>query len=138
MERTFLDTNVLVYADDLDAGPKREVAREVLREALVSGCGVVSTQVLQEFFVITTGKLGVDPAAAREKVALLGRLDLVVVRLELILGAIDLLRIHRLAFWDALVVKAAAAAGCTRLLTEDLNAGEVIDGVRVVNPFAGA
>ena len=133
--RVFLDTSILVYADDLDAGEKRERARAILQNALTSNTGVVSTQVLQEFFVIATRKLGVEASIARRKVELLSHLDLVLVRLELILGAIDLHRLNQISFWDALVVKCAAAAGCPRLLTEDLHHGQVIDGVRVEDPF---
>ena len=133
--RFFLDTNILVYADDLDAGEKQERAREILQDALISNSGVVSTQVLQEFFVITTRKLGVEASIARRKVELLSRLDLVLVRLDLILGAIDLHRLNRISFWDALIVKCAAAAGCSRLITEELHHGQVIDGVQVENPF---
>jgi predicted nucleic acid-binding protein len=134
-ERLFLDTNLLVYADDLDAGDKREVARRLLTEALAAANGVVSTQVLQEFFVITTRKLGVPAAVARQKIALLARMEVVVVRVELIIGAIDLHRLHRISFWDALVVKSAVVAGCARLLTEDLQHGQILDGVRIENPF---
>jgi len=134
-ERTFLDTNILIYADDLDGGDQREVAREILRDALTTAGGVVSTQVLQEFFVIATRKLGIDAEIARRKVALVAQMELVQVRLDLILGAIDLHRLHRLSFWDALIVKSAASAGCSRLLTEDLQDGQVIDGVRITNPF---
>ena len=133
--RFFLDTNILVYADDLDAGEKRLRSLEILQDALTTNSGVVSTQVLQEFFVITTQKLGVEASIARRKVELLSRLDLVLIRLELILGAIDLHRLNRISFWDALVVKCAAAAGCPRLLTEDLQHGQVIDGVQIENPF---
>jgi predicted nucleic acid-binding protein len=135
--RFFLDTNVLVYADDLDAGEKREVAREILREALSSQTGVVSTQVLQEFFVIATRKLGVEAAIARRKVELLSSLDLVLVRLDLILGAIDLHRLHEISYWDALILKCASAAGCTRLISEKMHHGQVLDGVRIENPFLG-
>jgi len=133
--RRFLDTNVLVYADDLDAGTKREKARGLLDEALASGEGVVSTQVLQEFFVISTGKLGVEPTLARRKVELLAEMDLVRVDLDLILAAIDLSRLHSFSFWDALIVRAAAAAGCGLLLSEDLQHGQVVDGVRIEDPF---
>jgi len=133
--RRFLDTNVLVYADDLDAGTKREKARGLLDEALASGEGVVSTQVLQEFFVISTGKLGVEPALARRKVELLAEMDLVRVDLDLILAAIDLSRLHSFSFWDALIVRAAAVAGCGILLSEDLQHGQVVDGVRIEDPF---
>lgn len=133
--RRFLDTNVLVYADDLDAGAKRDRAREVLEQAMSTGEGVVSTQVLQEFFVITTGKLGVDPALARRKVALLAEMDLVRIDLDLLLAAIDLSRLHPFSFWDALIVRSAASAGCGVLLTEDLQHGQVVDTVRIENPF---
>lgn len=133
--RRFLDTNVLVYADDLDAGAKRETARQILMDALGSGEGVLSTQVLQEFFVISTGKLGVESALARRKVELLAEMDIVRIDLALLLAAIDLSRLHSFSFWDALIVRAAAAAGCGLLLTEDLQHGQVVDGVRIENPF---
>lgn len=133
--RRFLDTNVLVYADDRDAGAKRDRARELLADALTNGEGVVSTQVLQEFFVNATRKLGVDPAIARRKVEILAEMDVVITDLELIVAAIDLCRLHSVSFWDALVVRAAAVAGCGVLLTEDLQHGQTIDGVRIENPF---
>jgi predicted nucleic acid-binding protein len=133
-ERSFLDTNVLVYADDLDAGDERLRARELLREALAAKVGILSTQVLQELILISTRKLGIDASIARRKLELLSRLE-VVVRLDLILGAVDLHHLHGISFWDALVVKSAAASGCRRLLTEDLQHGRVLDGVRIENPF---
>jgi predicted nucleic acid-binding protein len=133
--RRFLDTNVLVYADDLDAGDKRERAQTVLAGILAAGDGVLSTQVLQEFFSISTRKLGVDPTIARRKVELLAEMDLVRIDLDLILAAIDLSRLHSFSFWDALIVRAASTAGCGVLLTEDLQHGQVVDGVRIENPF---
>ena len=134
-DRVFVDTNVLVYADDLDAGDKRGVAQTLLQELIAESRAVVSTQVIQEFFVAATRKLGVPADIARRKVELLLRLDVVLVRPELILSAIDLSRLRSLSFWDALVVRSAASAGCGRLVTEDLNHGQVIDGVRIENPF---
>ena len=136
-ERVFIDTNVLIYADDLDAGAKRDVARNALRQVLGSRAfaAVLSTQVLQEFFVVATRKLGVAPAVARRKIELLCRYDVVTVQPDLILGAIDLTRLQPISFWDALIVKTAHAAGCGRILTEDLNHGDTIDGVRIENPF---
>jgi predicted nucleic acid-binding protein len=133
--RRFLDTNVLVYADDLDAGAKRTRARKVLSDSIRTGEGVVSTQVLQEFFTIITRKLGVEADAARRKVEPLGEMHLVRIELPMILDAIDLHRLHAISFWDALIVRAAAVAGCAVLLTEDLQDGRVLDGVRVENPF---
>lgn len=97
---------------------------------------MVSTQVLQEYFVTATRKLGVAADLARRKTELFGRLQLVTTGLDDVLAAIDLHRLHGLSFWDALIVRAALAAGCTRLLSEDLQAGRRFDGLEVVNPFA--
>ena len=137
-ERVFIDTNVIVYADDLDAGAKRERAREILQQVLIDGNGVVSTQVLQEFFVAATHKLGVAPEIARRKVELLARLDVVTIEPSLILDAIDLHRLHPISSWDALIVQSAVASGCRRLLTEDLQSGRNIAGVQIENPFVSA
>jgi predicted nucleic acid-binding protein len=134
-ERVFVDTNVLVYADDLDAGDKATRARELLRALYTDMNGVLSTQVLQEFFVVSTRKLGVDKAVARRKVELLSKLDVVTIQVSHILQAIDLHRLHSVSFWDALIISCAAAAGCVRLLSEDLQHGAVIAGVRIENPF---
>ncbi|OGQ22219.1 MAG: hypothetical protein A2138_08585 [Deltaproteobacteria bacterium RBG_16_71_12] len=134
-ERIFLDTNVLVYADDADARDKRVRAQQRLTAVLTAGAAVVSTQVLQEYYVIATRKLRLPPDVARLRVETLARLDVVVIRPEHVLAAIDLQRLRSLSFWDALVVRAAVAGGCSRLLTEDMNHGEVIEGVRIEDPF---
>lgn len=135
--RFFIDTNVLVYADDLDAGPKNAVARALIAEALIEGTGVLSTQVLQEFFSIATRKLHVAADVARRKVELLASLEVVRIDVDAILAAIDLHRLHSLSFWDALIIQSAANAGCARLLSEDLQHGRTISGVRIDNPFVG-
>ncbi len=137
MSRDFLDTNVLLYADDLDAGERRDVARELISNAIRTRSAVISTQVLQEYFVNATRKLGVDVVVARRKIELLSTLEVVRIETHMILDSIDLTRLHSISFWDALIMRAAAAAGCRRLVTEDLHDGWVIDGVTVFNPFRG-
>ena len=137
-ERRFLDTNVLVYADDLDAGSRRQRAREVLRDAIETRSGVLSTQVLQEFFVVTTRKLGVSARSARRKIELLSVLDVVRPQVADVLAAVDLHRLHGISFWDGMVLRAAHVAGCTVLLTEDLQHGRSYDAIRVENPFLDA
>jgi predicted nucleic acid-binding protein len=134
-DRVFVDTNVFVYADDRAAKTKRVRARTVLAEVIRTRRAVVSTQVMQEYFAAAIKKLGLSPERARIRVERLNRLDVVVIRPELILGAIDLCRLHALSFWDALVVRSASAAGCGRLLSEDMQDGQTIDGVRIENPF---
>jgi len=134
-DRYFIDTNVLVYANDRSSPERRARAREILAHAISTRQGCLSTQVLQEFFVVVTKKAGVSAANARAQVVALSRLDIVMPDATIVLSAIDLHIIHHLSFWDALILKSAAAAGCRRLLTDDLGHGQVIDGVRIENPF---
>jgi predicted nucleic acid-binding protein len=134
-DRVFVDTNIFVYADDRAARIKRARARAVLSDLIRARRVVVSTQVMQEYFAAATRKLGLSAERARLRVERLNRLDVVLIRPELVLGAIDLCRLHGLSFWDALVVRSASAAGCGRLLSEDMQDGQTIDGVRIENPF---
>lgn len=133
--RSFFDTNILVYTDAADAPAKRARALALVEQHRRSGTGVVSTQVLQEYFVAATRKLGVDPLVARRKAELFGRFDTVTPGVPEVLAAIDLHRLHGLSFWDAMIVRAAVDARCTRLYSEDLQHGRRYDGVEVVNPF---
>lgn len=133
--RSFLDTNVLLYSDDRDAPGKRRRALDLLADHRLARSGVVSLQVLQEYFAAATRKLGVEAAIARRKVELFANYHLVVLDVDDVLAAIDLYRLHQLAFWDALVVRAASQGGCSVLYTEDLQDGRSIDGVTIVNPF---
>lgn len=132
----FFDTNILLYADDDDAPSKQAVARQLLAAAIGTGDGVISTQVVQEYYANALRKLGFAPARARILLDQYLTLNVVEIRLDQILGAIDLHRLHQLSFWDALVVRCASDAGCDRLLSEDLQHGRVFEGVRVENPFA--
>lgn len=134
--RIFLDTNILVYADDADSGAKRERAQQIVEAALSNGNGVLSTQVLQEYFVVATKKLGVSPESAQKKIEILSSLAVIAVDVEHIIEAIKLHRLYRFSFWDCLILRCAKAAGCRRLLSEDLQHGRTIEGVTVENPFA--
>ncbi len=133
--RSFFDTNVLVYADDSAAPAKQHRAVDLVAEHRREGTGVVSLQVLQEYFVTVTRKLKVDVRVARRKVELLAEFDVAAPEVADVLAAIDLHRLHSFSFWDALVVRAAGQTGCRILFSEDLQEGQEIDGVRVVNPF---
>jgi predicted nucleic acid-binding protein len=137
---TFVDTNVLVYAHDRSEPARQSVAQAVLEQLWVDRTGVLSTQVLQELYVVATRKL--DPpmrrAAARELVALYGEWPVVQVDVALVVSASELEERHALSFWDALIVEAARRAGATRLLTEDLQQGRRIGGVSIENPFTDA
>lgn len=135
--RAFLDTNVLVYLFDRDTPAKQQRAREVL--AAEGGSASVSTQVLQEFYVTVTRKLG-QPLAEKDAEAAvrdLAALEVVPIDTPLVLAAIARSRADRLSLWDALVVESALRSGCRRLLTEDLQDGRLFGRLRVENPFAG-
>lgn len=134
--RSFLDTNILVHADDKRSPAKQRRAIELLTRFRADKNGVVSLQVLQEYFVTVTKKLGVDAAVARRKVELLAELDVVIPSVADVLGAIDLYRLHRLSFWDCLVLQSAKQSGCTVLLSEDMQHSQELIGLRIVNPFS--
>jgi predicted nucleic acid-binding protein len=133
--RSFFDTNVLVYADDSASPSKQKRCLDLVAEHRRAGTGVVSLQVLQEYFVTVTRKLGVDAAIARRKVELLAEFDVATPGVSDVLAAIDLHRLHQFSFWDALVVQAAKQSGCGVLLSEDMQRAREINGVRIVNPF---
>jgi predicted nucleic acid-binding protein len=133
--RSFFDTNVLVYADDRAAPAKQRRALDLIAEHRRARTGVVSLQVLQEYFVTVTRKLHLDPRIARRKVELIAEFDVASPEIADILAAIDLHRLHGVSFWDALVLRAAKQAGCSILLSEDMQGNREIDGVQIVNPF---
>ena len=133
--RSFFDTNVLIYADDKGALAKQRRAVELVSEHRRSRTGVVSLQVLQEYFVTVTRKLHVDARIARRKVELLAEFDVASPDVPDVLAAIDLHRLHGIDFWDALIVRSAKQAGCSVLFSEDMRAARQIDGVRIINPF---
>jgi predicted nucleic acid-binding protein len=133
--RSFFDTNVLVYADDKGAPVKQRRSLELVAEHRRARSGVVSLQVLQEYFVTVTRKLQVEARIARRKVELLAEFDVAAPELADILAAIDLHRLHGFSFWDALIVRAAKQSGCSVLFSEDMQGAREIDGLHMVNPF---
>lgn len=132
--KVFFDTNVLVYAHD-----RRDPARQKQALELIATHGdriVISTQVLQEFFVTATSKLGIPDLETKEIIQAWRRCETVGIDPARIGDAIDIRILNRISFWDGLILAAAASANCVSLLTEDLNHGQTIAGVRVENPFA--
>ena len=135
--RVFFDTNILVYLFDNDAADKKEQARARFKTETSAGRVLLSTQVLQEFYVAVTRKLLVplEPEAAKGVVRNLSRLPIIDVNAERVLSAISRSRRMQLSFWDALIIETALSGGADRLLTEDLQHGQTIDGLLIENPF---
>jgi predicted nucleic acid-binding protein len=135
--RRFFDTNVLVYLFDASATTKKVRAQELLKQAVSDGLALLSTQVLQEFFVAVTRKLStpLPHEQAERAVRDLTKLPTVKIDADLILEAIATMRRYRLSFWDSLIVRAALHGGATVLYTEDLQDGQRFETLSVENPF---
>ena len=131
-----MDTNVLVYAFDEGEPEKREVARGLVEEHLVEGDGMLSVQVLREFYSATrkpTRPLPIEKAI--EAVGYLATFSPIAEDARMVVGAIRRSQVLMFSFWDALIVEAALRGGADRLLTEDLQHGQRIEGLTVENPF---
>ncbi|MGA2049469.1 MAG: PIN domain-containing protein [Terracidiphilus sp.] len=133
--RTFFDTNLLVYSDDPRDPGKQQTALNLIKEHLRQRTGVVSLQVLQEYFVSVTRKLKLDAELAKRRVEVFTRFHVAEPVVNDVLAAIDLHRLHGFSYYDSLVLRMAREAGCRILLSEDMQHGQVVDGVRIVNPF---
>jgi predicted nucleic acid-binding protein len=138
-DKTFVDTNVLIYAHDVDAKAKHEAAKRVLRELWSERTGVLSPQVLQEFYVNVTRKIPhpVPKEAARLVVSSYAIWCIDTTPAE-IAAAFRIEDESRMGFWDAPIVASALKGGASRILSEDLNPGQTIAGIRIENPFANA
>jgi predicted nucleic acid-binding protein len=132
---TFVDTNVLLYAQDRRDDRRRGIAQAVLDDLWTSGTGVLSTQVLQEFYNAGTRKLRLEPALARQVVAFYIAWPVVETTVQMIVSASVLHERHSFSFWDAMVVEAALLSGATTLLSEDLQDGRRVGGLTIRNPF---
>ena len=137
-DKTFIDTNVLMYAHDVAAGAKHQIAETVLRELWSERAGVLSVQVLQEFYVNVTRKIPVplSKEAARQVVSNYEIWCTETTSAE-VSAAFRIEDESRIGFWNALIVSSAAKSGATRLLSEDFNAGQRIAGIVIENPFSG-
>lgn len=138
--KTFIDTNVLVYAHDTDAGDRHTTAKALLAELWDSRSGSLSTQVLQEFYAVVTRKFkpSMPRRQARAIVAAYGEWCDVATEPQLIVAASRLEEEHTLSFWDALIVQAAFRAGAERLVSEDLQDGRRFGELMIENPFRRA
>jgi|ERR1700731_487736 predicted nucleic acid-binding protein len=136
-DKTFVDTNVLIYAHDMDAKAKHEAAKQILQELWSERAGVLSTQILQEFYVNVTRKISrpLSKESARLVVSTYTAWCIDTTPAE-IPSAFRIEDEAHIGFWDALIVASAIKGGATRLLSEDLNSGQTIAGVKIENPFA--
>ncbi len=136
--RSFVDTNVLIYAEVSDAPVKQRVALDLLKRLYDEALGVLSTQVLQEYCNVALKKLHLPARHVRAQLDLYGQFEVIQVTPAIIHAALDLHQTRSIAFYDAIIVATAQTAGCDVVLSEDMNTGESLAGVRIVNPFAAS
>lgn len=134
--RSFIDTNVLVYAEASDAPLKQRAALALLKSLYVEGLGVLSTQVLQEYCNVALKKLKLPAQYVRSQLDLYEQFEVVQVTPAIIHAGLDIHQTRSVSFFDAIVLASAHASGCNVIWTEDMNAGEVVNGVSISNPFS--
>jgi predicted nucleic acid-binding protein len=134
----FVDSNVLVYAVSDDAPDKQRRAREIVAQGFTDGCFAISTQVMMEVYVNITrkAKVGMPPQEALEYVRAFAEWPVVQMTPELVLAALGLAQRSRISPWDAAILEAARQAGCKKVISEDLGAGQLYGVIVVENPFA--
>jgi predicted nucleic acid-binding protein len=133
----FLDTNILVYAYDSHFPKKQQIAQNILLEVVRTEHGVISTQVLSEFFTVITKKVEtpLSVSNARDIIHNLGALTVQEIDFPIVKRAIATLEQYQISYWDAQIIAAAERARCSRIFSEDLNAGQKYHEIEVVNPF---
>jgi predicted nucleic acid-binding protein len=135
MLKVFIDTNILIYCIDSHTPKKRDQCRGLLKSLQGKYAGVISTQVMQEFYVAATKKMGADPLQIKNILHSFEQFEIVTVSSEIVQEAIDCSILQKLSFWDALIIASAESAKCQQIWTEDLNEGQIVRGVRIVNPL---
>jgi len=135
IEKYFVDTNILVYSLDNNFPKKKTQSREIILKLLTENSGVLSTQVFQEFYYASVQKLHSDPNSIKSLLKHFEKFEIVQINTALIYEAIDCGLSNTISFWDALIVAAASAANCSKIYSEDLNNGQMINGIEIVNPF---
>ena len=135
--KVFVDTNILVYAHDLDASVKHDQAAEIVGQLWESRNGVLSTQVLQEFYVTLTRKVSstLSKLEARKLLQKYSNWQVVLNDSAIISQASEIEESYNLSFWDALIISAAYSQDVPMILTEDLTHGQIIEGILIKNPF---
>lgn len=133
--RSFIDTNVLIYAEASDAPLKQQLALALVKRLYEDAQGVLSTQVLQEYCNVALKKLKLSAQHVRSQLEMYEQFEVIQVTPAIIHAGLDLHQTRSVSFFDAIILASAHTAGCGVLYSEDMNTGETMLGVRIVNPF---
>lgn len=135
MAKIFIDTNIIVYANDSRNPEKQKRAQSVVTELMRNGHGVISTQALQEYASVAISKLGQSEEVVLRQLKILEIFEMIQQTPQMIRRAVEIKKTYQLNFWDACIISNAEAAGCSELYSEDLNTGQFYSGLKVVDPL---
>jgi len=135
MVRNFIDTNVIVYANDKRDIVKQKLALEIISEGIRNRTAVISIQVLQEFVSVALSKLKQREDVVLRQLDLLKNLEIVEPNYSAVCRAVELRKLYGISFWDSLIIVSAENARCSQIISEDLNSGQFYAGITVTNPF---
>jgi len=136
MNKYFIDTNIIVYANDARDGGKQKRAMDIVAQHMKSGTGVISTQVLQEYAHVALNKLHQRQDVVLRQLVLLEGFEVVQQSPFLIRRSVEIKATYQIGFWDACIISSAEHAKCNMILSEDLNSGQFYSGIAMENPFA--
>lgn len=135
MKKIFIDTNLIVYANDRRDPQKQQRAIQLVAELMKNGLGVISSQVLQEYANTALSKLHQDHATVLRQLTLLESFEVVLMQPVLIRRALEIKSSYGISFWDSCIISAAESVGCDSIYSEDLNAGQYYSGIKLINPL---
>ena len=135
MNKIFIDTNIVVYANDNRVAMKQNKAIEIIVSLMTSRTGTISTQVLQEYAFVAINKLKQPQDVVLRQLKLLESLEIIHQSPIQIRRAVEIMHLYKIGFWDACVISNAEHANCTEIYSEDLNSGQFYSGIQIVNPF---
>jgi predicted nucleic acid-binding protein len=136
MNKYFIDTNIIIYANDAHDEKKQTIALNVVAEHMKSGTGVISTQVMQEYAHVALNKLHQRQDVVLRQLVLMEGLEVIRQSPALIRRSVEIKASYQISFWDACIISAAEHAKCHIILSEDLNAGQFYSGIAMENPFS--
>ena len=135
MNKIFIDTNIIVYANDKRSVKKQQKAIEIIKSLMKNRSGIISTQVLQEYAYVAISKLKQSQDVVLRQLKLLEALEVINQSPEQIRRAVEIMNLYKIGFWDACIISNAEHANCNEIYSENLNTGQFYSGIQIVNPF---
>ena len=135
MKKSFIDSNLIIYANDCRDPEKQDKALALIKKLMISGTGVISSQVMQEYSNVALNKLDQSHEVVLRQLSLLESFEIVSISPAMVRRVIEIKVAYRISFWDASIISAAEYVACDVIYSEDLNSGQFYSGIKLQNPF---